>query len=61
MSDREETPAGRDWRPLCGPEPVAGAGRGVRRNLKAKLTCFSPVLSGGWIGAPQPQREIGSN
>src|SRR5580704_8248196 len=25
MSDREETPAGRDWRPLCGPAPVAGA------------------------------------
>jgi hypothetical protein len=41
----------------------AGArrGRGTRRNLKAKFTCFSPVLSGSWIGAPQPQREIGSN
>jgi hypothetical protein len=39
----------------------AGRGRSIRRNLKAKLTCFSPVLSGGRIGAAQPQREIGSN
>src|SRR5580704_1480680 len=57
MSDTEEMPAGR----IGGAAVRAGArrGRGIRRYLKAKLTCFSPVLSGGRIGAPQPQREVG--
>ena len=57
MSDTEEMLAGG----IGGAAVRAGAcrGRGIRRNLKAKLTCFSPVLSGGRIGAPQPQREIG--
>jgi hypothetical protein len=57
MRDTEEMPAGG----IGGAAVRVGArrGRGVRRNLKAKLTCFSPVLSGGRIGAPQPQREIG--
>jgi hypothetical protein len=60
MSDTQEMPAGE----IGGAAVRAGArrgGRGTRRNLRAKSTCFSPVLSGGWIGAPQPQREIGSN
>jgi hypothetical protein len=57
MSDTEEMLAGG----IGGAAVRAGAcrGRGIRRNLKAKLTCFSPVLSGGRIGAPQPQRAIG--
>jgi hypothetical protein len=45
MSDTDEMPAGRIGGRLCAREPAAG--RGIRRNLKAKLTCFSPVLSGG--------------
>jgi hypothetical protein len=52
MSGTEEMPAGR-----IGEAAVrvgAGRGRGIRRNLKAKFTCFSPVLSGGRIGASQP-------
>jgi len=59
MSDTEEIPAGG----IGGAAMRTGArrGRGIRRNLKAKLTCFSPVLSGGRIGAAQPQREIGQN
>jgi hypothetical protein len=56
MSDTEEILAAG----IGGAAVRAGArrGRGIRRNLKAKLTCFSPVLSGGRIGAAQPQREI---
>jgi len=52
MSGTEEMPAGG-----IGGAAVrvgAGRGRGIRRNLKAKFTCFSPVLSGGRIGASQP-------
>ena len=57
MSDTEEMLAGG----IGGAAVRAGAcrGRSIRRNLKAKFTCFSPVLSGGRIGAPQPRREIG--
>jgi hypothetical protein len=59
MSDTEEMPAGRDWQAAV--RAAARCGRRIRRNLKAKLTCISPVLSGGRIGAAQPQREIAIN
>ena len=49
MSDTEEMPVGG----IGGAAVRAGArrGRGIRRNHKEKITCFSPVLSGGRVGA----------
>jgi len=58
MSDTEEMLAGG----IGGAAVRAGAcrGRGTCRNLKAKLTCFSPVLSGSRSDPAQLRREIRS-